>query len=107
VYGGSQNLQLTTSSISLNASDNSRIFQTRHRANGNPGEEIDRQPYNGVEERLRLADRLAKIISDHEGLRVVQAWFTGLNPELNDCVPVWLLREENIEAVGSEVLGGG
>ncbi len=63
------------------------------------------EPYKGVEERLRFAYRLAKMISDHEGPRVVQAWFTGLNPELNDRVPVRLLREENVEAVGPEILG--
>src|ERR1700730_15881103 len=63
------------------------------------------EPYKGVEERLRLAYRLAKMISDHEGPRVVQAWFTGLNPELSDRVPVRLLREENVEAVGPEILG--
>jgi hypothetical protein len=63
------------------------------------------EPYKGVEERLRLAYRLAKMISDHEGPRVVQTWFTGLNPELNDRVPVRLLREENVEDVGPEILG--
>ena len=63
------------------------------------------EPYKGVEERLRLAYRVAKAISDHEGPRVVQAWLTGLNPELNDRVPVRLLREENLEVVGPEILG--
>ena len=63
------------------------------------------EPYNGVEERLRLAYRLAKAISDHDSPRVVQAWLTGLNPELNDRVPIRLLREENIETVGPEILG--
>jgi hypothetical protein len=63
------------------------------------------EAYKGVEERLRLAYRLAKMISDHEGRRVVQAWFTGLNPELNDRVPVRLLREDNLEKVGPELLG--
>jgi hypothetical protein len=63
------------------------------------------EAYKGVEERLRLAYRLAKMINDHEGSRVVQAWFTGLNPELNDRVPVRLLREENLEKVGPELLG--
>ena len=63
------------------------------------------EPYKGVEERLRLAYRLAKMISDHEGPRVVQAWFTGLNPELSDRVPVRLLRDEDVEAVGPEILG--
>ena len=63
------------------------------------------EPYKGVEERLRLAYRLAKVINDHEGPRVVQAWFTGLNPELNERVPVRLLREGDIERVGPEILG--
>ncbi len=45
------------------------------------------------------------MISDHEGPRVVQAWLTGLNPELKDRVPVRLLRDENIETVGPEILG--
>ena len=63
------------------------------------------EAYKGVEERLRLAYRLAKMIGDQEGSRVVQAWFTGLNPELNDRVPLRLLREENLEKAGPELLG--
>jgi hypothetical protein len=63
------------------------------------------EPYKGVEERLRFAYRLAKMIGDHDGPRVVQAWFTGLNPELNDRVPVRLLREADVETVGPEILG--
>ena len=63
------------------------------------------EPYKGVEERLRLAYRLAKVINDQDGSRVVQTWFTGLNPELNDRVPIRLLREEDIESVGPEILG--
>ena len=63
------------------------------------------EPYKGAEERLRFAYRLAKMISDHEGSRVVQAWLTGLNPELRDRVPIRLLRDENIETVGPEILG--
>lgn len=63
------------------------------------------EAYKGVEERLRLAYRLAKMIGDQEGTRVVQAWFTGLNPELNDRVPIRLLRDEDLEKVGPELLG--
>jgi hypothetical protein len=62
-------------------------------------------PYKGVEERLRFAYRLAKMIGDHEGPRIVQAWFTGLNPELKDRVPARLLRDEDVEGVGPELLG--
>lgn len=63
------------------------------------------EAYKGVEERLRLSFRLAKMISDQDGQRVAQAWFTGLNPELNDRVPIRLLRDENLERVGPELLG--
>jgi hypothetical protein len=63
------------------------------------------EPYKGVDERLRFAFRLAKMISNHEGQRVVQAWFTGLNPELGDRVPARLLREEDLETVGPDILG--
>ncbi len=62
-------------------------------------------PYKEVEERLRFAYRLAKMIGDHERPRVVQAWFTGLNPELKDRVPARLLRDEDVEGVGPELLG--
>src|SRR3974377_2125598 len=61
------------------------------------------EAYKGAEERLRLAFRLAKMIGDQDGPRVVQAWFTGLNPELNDRAPIRMLREEDIEIVGPEI----
>jgi hypothetical protein len=61
--------------------------------------------YKGIEERLRFAYRLTKMMSDRQGPRVTQAWLMGLNPELDDRVPARLLREENIETVGPEVLG--
>src|SRR5437667_10204722 len=41
------------------------------------------ESYKGGEERLRFSYRLAKMISDHEGRRVGQAWLTGLNAALN------------------------
>ena len=61
--------------------------------------------YNGVEERLRFAFHLAKMVSDHEGPRVAQAWLMGLNPELDDRVPIRLVREEDIATVGPKILG--
>jgi len=36
---------------------------------------------------------------------VVQSWFWGLNPELDDRTPAKLLREGELEEVGPEVLG--
>ena len=62
-------------------------------------------PYGDVEVRLRLAYRVVKMLSDYsESNRIVQAWLTGLNPELNDRVPLRLLREGDPEVVGPEVL---
>jgi hypothetical protein len=61
--------------------------------------------YGKVEERLRFAYRIAKMLSDIEGPRVTQAWLMGLNPELEDRVPIRLLREQDLEAVGPEVVG--
>jgi hypothetical protein len=63
------------------------------------------ESYKGVEERLRLTYRLAKVLNDHEGPQVAQAWLMGLNPELTDRVPIRLLREEDLAVVGPEILG--
>lgn len=62
------------------------------------------EPYKGAEQKLRLAYHIAKMLSDYEGQQVVQAWLTGLNPELHDRVPVRLLRSADPEEVGGELL---
>lgn len=62
------------------------------------------EPYNSVEARLRLGYHVARMLSDHEGKRVVQSWLSGLNPELDDRVPLRLLREGDIEEIGPKVL---
>lgn len=61
-------------------------------------------PYNNVDERLRFAYRVIKTLEKHDHAAVVQAWLTGLNPELNDRVPIRLLREGELETVGPEIL---
>ncbi len=55
--------------------------------------------------RLRLTFRLASALAERESPQVVQAWMTGLNPELGDRVPVRLLREGEMEVVGPQLLG--
>ena len=35
---------------------------------------------------------------------MVQAWMTGVNPELGDRVPLRLIREGDLDIVGAEVL---
>jgi len=59
-----------------------------------------RRPSTAVEDRLRLAFRAAKCISDLDGREIAQAWFQGLNPMLDDVSPAQLLREGEIEEVG-------
>lgn len=62
-------------------------------------------PYKNAEDRLRFAYRVVKTLEKHDHAAVAQAWLTGLNPELNDQVPIRLLREGNLEKVGPEILG--
>ncbi len=62
------------------------------------------EPYKDVEERLRFAFRVIKTLQNHDHPSVVQAWLTGLNPELDDRVPIRLLREGDLENVGPELL---
>ena len=62
------------------------------------------EPYRDAEQRIRLAYQIAKTLSEHDPARVVQAWFMGLNPELQDRSPVRLLREEEVEKIGPELL---
>ena len=61
-------------------------------------------PYKDADVRLRFAFQVAKTLREHDDKRVVQAWFTGLNPELDDRVPIRLIREENLDTVGPEIL---
>jgi hypothetical protein len=60
--------------------------------------------YKGVETKLRVTYHVAKLLSEYESNRVVQSWFMGLNPELDDRSPARLLREAGIESAGPEVL---
>ncbi len=63
------------------------------------------ETYRNAEERLRFAYRVVRTLQNHEPPSVIQAWLTGLNPELNDRVPIRLLREGDLEKVGPELLG--
>jgi hypothetical protein len=62
-------------------------------------------PQKDVEARLRIAYHVAALLSKFDSPAVVQAWLIGLNPELDDAVPISLLREGDIEANGKKVLG--
>jgi hypothetical protein len=60
--------------------------------------------YGESEARLRFAFQVVRDLSEHDSPAVVQAWLTGVNPELGDCVPLRLLRENDIDAVAPAIL---
>jgi hypothetical protein len=57
-----------------------------------------------LERRLRLVLQIAHLIAEHDSREVAQAWFQGLNPQLDDRAPAQLLREGELADVGREVL---
>jgi hypothetical protein len=67
-------------------------------------ESAGRVPRDPIPQRLRLALQVAVLIARHDGAGVVQAWFQGLNPQLDDRSPARMLREGELHEVGPEVL---
>lgn len=57
-----------------------------------------------IEPRLRAAFHIAAFIAEHDAPSVVQSWFQGLNPQLEDQSPAQLLRDEDLREVGPQVL---
>jgi hypothetical protein len=64
----------------------------------------ERTPKADIEARLRMALRIALFLVEHDSPGVVQAWFQGLNPQLNDEAPARLLRTQPAEDAGPPVL---
>ena len=60
--------------------------------------------YGDAESRLRFAFQVARALSEHDSPAVVQAWLTGVNPELGDRVPLRMMRDNEIEAVAPDIL---
>jgi hypothetical protein len=77
------------------------VRETRAVREWEGGTRAAREP---VPQRLRLALQVALLVSQHDGAAVVQAWFQGLNPQLDDRSPARLLREGDLHEVGPEVL---
>jgi hypothetical protein len=63
------------------------------------------EPYRDVEERLRFAYQVVRTLSQHDSPKVVQAWLTGVNPELGDRVPLRVLRDGEVATIAPEILG--
>jgi hypothetical protein len=65
----------------------------------------ERVPSTATMTRLRLAFHAAGILAEREHPRVVQAWFTGLNPQLDDASPARLIREApDLDDAGARIL---
>lgn len=63
-----------------------------------------RVPSTEVVARLRAAYHVAALIRARNSPAVVQAWFQGMNPRLDDVAPARLLREADLPQVGPHVL---
>jgi hypothetical protein len=64
----------------------------------------DRVPSADVIRRLRLAYHVAGMLAERDQPRVIQAWFQGMNPLLEDAAPARLLREGADDDSGRQVL---
>lgn len=64
-----------------------------------------REPSADVQRRLRVAYQAAAAIAAADGPAVAQAWFQGLNPQLDDRSPARLLRNGDLDEVGPEIVG--
>jgi hypothetical protein len=57
-----------------------------------------------TEARLRLAYHVAGIVAESNAPRIVQTWFQGMNPQLEDRAPARLIRDTDPHQTGPEVL---
>jgi hypothetical protein len=63
-----------------------------------------RAPSQDEQQRLRLALQVALLIAAADDKEIAQAWFQGLNPELDDRSPAPLLRDGTLNDAGSAVI---
>lgn len=66
--------------------------------------EGEREPSDEVRSRLRVALQVALPLGEAESPEIAQAWFQGLNPQLEDRSPARMLREGELEEVGPAVI---
>jgi hypothetical protein len=66
--------------------------------------EGQREPSDEVRQRLRVALQVAIPLAAAESPAIAQAWFQGLNPQLNDLSPARMLRDGELEEVGPSVI---
>jgi hypothetical protein len=64
----------------------------------------EREPSEEVRNRLRVALQVVLPLAEAESSEIAQAWFQGLNPQLDDRSPARMLREGELEEVGPAVI---
>lgn len=63
-----------------------------------------RSPADDVADRLRIAHQAASLLGEQDSAPVIQAWFQGRNPHLDDFAPARLIREGGTTIAGTSVL---
>jgi hypothetical protein len=67
---------------------------------------IEGEPVPGdAERRLRLTYQIVMTLTIADTPAAAQAWMTGINPELDDRVPLRLLREGDLDQVAGDIAG--
>ena len=66
--------------------------------------EGERVPSSDIVARLRLVYKVAGMLSEREQPRLVQAWFQGMNSQLDDVSPARLVREAVLGEAGPRIL---
>ncbi|WP_255465385.1 hypothetical protein [Frigoribacterium sp. NBH87] len=66
--------------------------------------EGQRHPSAAVERRLRLTFQVAGLLAERDDPRVIQSWFQGMNPQLEDDSPARMLRDDDLDTAGPRVL---
>lgn len=64
----------------------------------------ERAPSESAVLRLRMALRVALILTDSDTPEIAQAWFQGANPHLGEVAPARHIRDGDIDEVGPAIL---
>lgn len=53
----------------------------------------ERAPHPDAERRLRDAFQITQLLRQYESAETIRAWFTGMNPDLDDQAPILMFGE--------------
>jgi hypothetical protein len=55
-----------------------------------------RSPHPEAEQRLRNAYQIVQLLLERESAETIRAWFVGMNPDLEDQAPAFVLGEDPV-----------